>query len=374
MHQASQTCWQLLQIIAKPGAIKWAVLPKIFFLTWTQMKNGCGSSVCENIAGVWQKRHCVSFPMGEASMRGARLQPIGALFLVDFFPKLLIHWMIASPEETNILKWKLKCVSRGSVGSDSFEYFSGSYVESLPSFPKISDPKFHHNICVHESFLCFFQFSQNQHIIYNIFIYNIYETTLQQNLSSSCFPNLFWGKHFHAPPFPRSRFRGPSSMEPSMSYSEEEPCATSVPPQRVAPPQHREEEPAAEWCDGMWRERSLEVNFFPMKFMILWDIIGGFSMNIWDFPGCYGILWDIFSWRNGWYFFNLGIWMWMDGSFGNDGGWGRYIWGVFLNELLSFFLRHEKERTKIIPSMELSYPTLGKGNSSSKNALVGDIC
>ena len=49
------------------GAIKWAVLPKIF-LTWTQMKNGCGSSVCENIAGVWQKRHCVSFPMGEASM------------------------------------------------------------------------------------------------------------------------------------------------------------------------------------------------------------------------------------------------------------------------------------------------------------------
>ena len=64
----------------------------------------------------------------------------------------------------------------------------------------------------------------------------------------------------------------------------------------------------------------------------------------------------------------------MDGSFGNDGGWGRYIWGVFLNELLSFFLRHEKERTKIIPSMELSYPTLGKGNSSSKNALVGDIC
>ena len=35
--------------------------------------------------------------------------------------------------------------------------------------------------------------------------------------------------------------------------------------------------------------------FFPMKFMISWDIIGGFSMNIWDFPGCYGILWDIFS-------------------------------------------------------------------------------
>ena len=68
MYQASQTCWQLLQIIAKQGAIKWAVLPKIF-LTWTQMKNGCGSSVWEDIAGVWQKRHCVSFPMGEASMR-----------------------------------------------------------------------------------------------------------------------------------------------------------------------------------------------------------------------------------------------------------------------------------------------------------------
>ena len=31
MYQASQTCWQLLQIIAKQGAIKWAVLPKIFF-------------------------------------------------------------------------------------------------------------------------------------------------------------------------------------------------------------------------------------------------------------------------------------------------------------------------------------------------------
>eukprot|EP00434_Breviolum_minutum_P033497 symbB.v1.2.029641.t1/scaffold3155.1/size62257/3 len=39
------------------------------------------------------------------------------------------------------------------------------------------------------------------------------------------------------------KFRGPSSMEPSMSYSEEEQCVTSVPPQRVAPPQHREEEP-----------------------------------------------------------------------------------------------------------------------------------
>ena len=42
--------------------------PKDFFNLDTD-ENGCGSSVCENIAGVRQKRHCVSFPMGEASMR-----------------------------------------------------------------------------------------------------------------------------------------------------------------------------------------------------------------------------------------------------------------------------------------------------------------
>ena len=42
--------------------------PKIFS-TWTQMKNGCGSSVTENIASVSKKAHGVSFAVGEASMR-----------------------------------------------------------------------------------------------------------------------------------------------------------------------------------------------------------------------------------------------------------------------------------------------------------------
>ena len=33
------------------------------------MKNGCGSSVIENVAGVAKKDHSVSFTLGEASMR-----------------------------------------------------------------------------------------------------------------------------------------------------------------------------------------------------------------------------------------------------------------------------------------------------------------
>ena len=89
------------------------------------------------------------------------------------------------------------------------------------------------------------------------------------------------------------------------------------------------------------------------------------------------MLWDIM------FFFFMKEWVVFFLIWGYGCGWtdvlemmgvGEDKFGVFfLNELLSLFLRHEKERTKIIPSMELSYPTLGKGNSSSKNALVGDI-
>ena len=39
---------------------------------------------------------------------------------------------------------------------------------------------------------------------------------------------------------------------------------------------------------------------------MLWDIMGYFFMKEWVV-----------------FFFNLGIWMWMDRCFGNDGGWGR---------------------------------------------------
>lgn len=222
------------------------------------------------------------------------------------------------PRETNILKWKHKCVSRGSVGSVSFEYFSGWYVESAPSSPKIRSKILPHHLCSWK--LEFFSiFTTTSDYIY---------TSFQQNISSSIFriisPICFLGSI--RPAVSPLRFRGPS-MEPSMSYSEEEQCATSVPPQRVAPPQHREE-----GC----RERSLEVIFFPWNY----DIMG---------YGCCGILWDIFSWNYGWHFFNLAIWMDVDGwIFWKWWGLGKINLGCFFKRIIVIFFCDMKKKGRII--------------------------
>ena len=121
---------------------------------------------------------------------------------MDFFSQAFNSLDDCKPRETNILKWKLKCVSRGSVGSDSFEYFSGWYVESLPSFPKIQIQNFTTTFVFMKAFFVFFNFHKTN-ILDIIYLYIIYmklhyNKTYLHHISLIC----FGGNISIQPPFP----------------------------------------------------------------------------------------------------------------------------------------------------------------------------